>query len=82
MRLLGPSGQVARRTVEGGVGENLMEKREYPVSVIETVTGSILWMDTTKDMVEMARKIKPIVERAKSPREVVKNLQPLIKEME
>jgi hypothetical protein len=54
----------------------LMEERNYPGSVKQTVTGAIKWAD---DPAKMAREIEPLVMAAKTPREVVKAIQPLLK---
>ena len=55
---------------------DLMEEREYPGLVKDTVMCAI---DISKTPMETAMAIEPIVLAAKSPREVVKALQPIIR---
>lgn len=54
---------------------DLMEEREYPTSVMQTVMGALDW---SKTPLETAMEIEPILLAAESPRQLVKNLQPLI----
>ena len=56
--------------------EDLMEAREYPGSVIQTVIGTI---DLADDPLETAKEVEPLVEAAKTPKEVVKAMQPIIR---
>jgi hypothetical protein len=55
---------------------DLMEEREYPTSVMQTVMGALDWSETP---LKTAMEIEPILLAAESPRQLVKNLQPIIR---
>jgi hypothetical protein len=54
---------------------DMMEERNYPVSVMETVVGVIDW---ASDPVKTATKIEPLIVAAKSPKEAVKAVQQFV----
>lgn len=55
---------------------DLMEEREYPGLVKDTVMCAI---DISETPLETAMEIEPILLAAESPRQLVKNLQPIIR---
>ena len=55
---------------------DLMEEREYPTSVVQTVMGALDWSETP---LKTAMEIEPILLAVESPRQLDKNLQPIIR---
>ena len=53
-----------------------MEKRSFPISVIETAIGAI---ENSPNQEETLREIMDIIPAAQTPKEMVKLLQPIIK---